>query len=190
MTAAAAPATPATPAPRGEDAVRAALIRAGSELFAAQGPANVSVKQVAAAAGVNHGLVHHYFGSKDGLVVAVLESLAEQSAQELAVRGPLDLVHDANGPAARHGRIVAHLILAGEDVVKLKTAFPAVRDLIERFGDRGMSPDDAQTHAAQVLTMALGWQVFETYVAAAAGLQLTDDTRQRVLDDAIRRLTS
>ena len=38
--------------PRGRDPVRAALIEAGADLFSQHGPANVSVRQVAKAAGV------------------------------------------------------------------------------------------------------------------------------------------
>ena len=41
--------------------------------FAAQGFAGTSVRAVAAAAGVDAALVHHYFGTKDDLFVAALE---------------------------------------------------------------------------------------------------------------------
>ena len=63
-------------APHGPEQVRAALLDAAAELFAEKGPGAVSVRQIAAAAGVNHGLVHHYFGSKQELLREVVRTRA------------------------------------------------------------------------------------------------------------------
>ena len=49
-----------------------ALIEATIELLGERSPTDVPVKAIAAHAGVNHGLVHHYFGSKDELVRAAI----------------------------------------------------------------------------------------------------------------------
>ncbi|GAA2590910.1 hypothetical protein GCM10010424_44130 [Streptomyces lienomycini] len=66
-----------------EDRTTRALIRDEAlGLFAAHGPDSVTVRRIAAAAGVSPGLVVHHFGSKDGLrqevdqyVVAVFEAM-------------------------------------------------------------------------------------------------------------------
>lgn len=52
---------------------RAAILAAARELFATSGHSGTSVRAVAAAAGVDAALVHHYFGTKDDLFVAALE---------------------------------------------------------------------------------------------------------------------
>ncbi len=52
---------------------RAAILVAARELFAAAGYAGTSIRAVAAAAGVDAALVHHYFGTKDDLFLAALE---------------------------------------------------------------------------------------------------------------------
>ncbi|WP_244931226.1 TetR family transcriptional regulator [Nocardioides sp. W7] len=52
---------------------RAAILAAARARFAAQGYAGTSVRGVAADAGVDAALVHHYFGTKDDLFVAALE---------------------------------------------------------------------------------------------------------------------
>jgi AcrR family transcriptional regulator len=57
----------------GSPDTRAAVLAAARELFAANGYAGTSVRAVAAAAGVDPALVHHYFGSKDKLFLAALE---------------------------------------------------------------------------------------------------------------------
>lgn len=52
---------------------RAAILTAARERFAAGGYARTSVRSIAAAAGVDPALVHHYFGTKDELFLAALE---------------------------------------------------------------------------------------------------------------------
>ena len=52
---------------------RAAILAAARSLFAAHGFAGTSMRAVAAEAGVDAALVHHYFGSKDDLFIAALE---------------------------------------------------------------------------------------------------------------------
>ena len=55
-----------------EDLRAAAVIRqAAMRLFAERGPAAVTIREIAAAAGVSAGLVMHHYGSKDGLKDAV-----------------------------------------------------------------------------------------------------------------------
>ena len=52
---------------------RAAILDAARALFATQGYSGTTIRAVAAAAGVDGALVHHYFGTKDDLFVAALE---------------------------------------------------------------------------------------------------------------------
>ncbi len=52
---------------------RTAILDAARELFASSGFSGTTIRGVAAAAGVDPALVHHYFGSKDELFVAALE---------------------------------------------------------------------------------------------------------------------
>ncbi|HET9420587.1 MAG TPA: TetR family transcriptional regulator [Nocardioides sp.] len=52
---------------------KAAILAAARERFAALGFARTSVRAIAAEAGVDPALVHHYFGTKDELFLAALE---------------------------------------------------------------------------------------------------------------------
>ncbi len=64
-------------APRGDSTVtRQVILAAARDLFATRGVHNVSVRQIAAAAGVNHALVHRYFGTKSDMVAEILENEA------------------------------------------------------------------------------------------------------------------
>ena len=54
-------------------ATRARLLDAAERLFLKADPESVSVRTINSAAGLNPGAVHYHFGSKQGLVLALLE---------------------------------------------------------------------------------------------------------------------
>ncbi|CAB3773511.1 TetR family transcriptional regulator [Burkholderia sp. MSh2] len=55
-----------------------ALLRCAQQMFARQGYAATSMREIAGLAGVNQALISHHFGSKEGLWAAVIEQLAGQ----------------------------------------------------------------------------------------------------------------
>lgn len=88
--------------PVGKDQVRRALIDATTELFVEQGR-SISVREIAARAGVNHGLVHTYFGSKDALLAAAFDDVYTQAVAELDDAGfpPPDIAGQRGGLLAK-----------------------------------------------------------------------------------------
>jgi AcrR family transcriptional regulator len=60
-----------------------ALMNAAEQLLYEVGYAGVTTRRVAEAAGVQHGLVHYYFGSMDELLTQTLERFVEQLAEPL-----------------------------------------------------------------------------------------------------------
>lgn len=71
------PTHPEAPARRQPTARRTstqeAILRAAAELFAERPPSRVTIRDVAARAGVNHSLVHRHYGTKDNLLRAVMQ---------------------------------------------------------------------------------------------------------------------
>ncbi|MBX3034663.1 MAG: TetR/AcrR family transcriptional regulator [Bdellovibrionaceae bacterium] len=61
---------------------RERLIHAALKLFAERGPDAVSVKEISDTARINVSLISYYFGGKEGLLDAVLESLAESRLRD------------------------------------------------------------------------------------------------------------
>jgi AcrR family transcriptional regulator len=49
------------------------ILLGAKEYLIQHGHSKFSVRSVAKQAGVNHGLVHHYFGSKEGMVLALID---------------------------------------------------------------------------------------------------------------------
>lgn len=58
----------------GNPGTKQAILAAAREAFAQKGYDRSSVREIAATAGVDPALVHHYFGTKDRLFLAVLEA--------------------------------------------------------------------------------------------------------------------
>jgi AcrR family transcriptional regulator len=69
---------------------RAAILEAARTAFAEKGFAGTTIRAVAAEAGVDAALVHHYFGTKDDLFVAALELPVDprQAIAPALVAGP------------------------------------------------------------------------------------------------------
>ena len=65
------------------------ILQAAYRRLATDGYARLNMRDVAAEAGINHALIHYYFGSKDQLVIAVLDEanrrLLERQTQPLVI---------------------------------------------------------------------------------------------------------
>lgn len=75
------------PAASDGEPVRRALLDAARDRFAQKPYAAVSVRELAAAAGVNPGMIHYYFGSKSGLYLALFEEAVGPVLERLAGSG-------------------------------------------------------------------------------------------------------
>jgi AcrR family transcriptional regulator len=106
------------PAPARADAARnrAKVLSAARRLFEERGVANVTIDEIARAAGVGKGTVFHRFGDRAGLVMALVDG-EERALQEAILRGNPPLGPGAP-PAERLVALVDGLV-----------------DLLERYGD-------------------------------------------------------
>ncbi|HUC59787.1 MAG TPA: TetR family transcriptional regulator [Streptosporangiaceae bacterium] len=90
--------------------LRAVIRDEALRLFADRGPDAVSVRQIAAAAGVSPGLIVHHFGSKEGLREAVDQyvlAIFDRMLSEMSSGGP-DLFDAASSGSVAEA-ILAHL---------------------------------------------------------------------------------
>ncbi|HET7568667.1 MAG TPA: TetR family transcriptional regulator [Gaiellaceae bacterium] len=63
---------------RARSAAERALLDAAERLLVEVGHAGITTRRLAEEAGVNHGLVHYYFGSNENLLVKTLERFTER----------------------------------------------------------------------------------------------------------------
>jgi AcrR family transcriptional regulator len=110
---------------------RAAILSSARELFAAQGYAGTSVRAIAAAAGVDASLVHHYFGTKDDLFVAALQ-LPVDPRERLA-----DVI--AHGPEGAAERLLRVFLSVWDDPDLQLPLLGLARNLLDPSGQRLLS---------------------------------------------------
>lgn len=147
----------------------AALVDAAADEMAERGVEAASVRGIASRAGVNHGLVHRHFGSKQALLAAVLDRLAADVAAEFDAEGPVALA----GPSVtRFLRVLARAILDGADVGSLQGHHPVMDRLLPLLAQQtGLPDEEVRIVAAQRMALELGWLLFEPFLASAAGLE-------------------
>jgi len=82
---------PGRPAAANRTDARDALLEATGRLIAETGASDLSVRRIAAEAGVSPAMVHYYFGDKDGLYEAMLERAVGRIVSRVqGVAGPGD----------------------------------------------------------------------------------------------------
>mgnify|MGYP006271418683 CR=1 FL=1 len=159
---------------RDRERVENDLIEAAADLLGELGPRALTVRMVAERAGVNHGLIHHYFGGKQPLLAAAMRRLVEQHeefatarAGGSAIPAPLAL-----GDDPRYLRAVLRCVLDGE-MGLARTELDAGVSVPRRALDhitarRGQKSADLDTKAEVGMEMALemGWVALEPFILA------------------------
>lgn len=104
---------------------REEILRAAARTFAAKGYKNGSLAEVAEQVGITHAGVLHHFGSKEQLLVAVLEHRDREDVRDLEgqhIPGGLELfrhlVRTARANARRPGIVQGYSVLVGESVTQ------------------------------------------------------------------------
>ena len=148
---------------RGPDAVRRSLIESAKTLMGMQSPRHVSGRELAQHAGVNYGLIHHYFGTKDNVFA---EAVAE-ATKAIGARWDEDgmLPVNTSDEAAGYRTFVK---------LEVDDSQNPIRALINRIvtGQAELAcraPSDPELLAEVAIATALqfGWGAFEQDILAA-----------------------
>jgi AcrR family transcriptional regulator len=148
---------------RGPDAVRRSLIDSAKILMGIRSPRQVSGRELAQHAGVNYGLIHHYFGTKDNVFA---EAVAEATQTMAARWDELGVLPVNTSDAAASYRTFAKL--------EVDDTHNTIRDLISRIvtsqaAASGRPEHDPELHAEVAIATALqfGWGAFEDDIVGA-----------------------
>ncbi len=178
--------------PRGRDACVAAIVGAASLLFAERGPAAVSLREVAAAANVNLGLIHRHVGSKDDLLTAVLRARpgvdeADVDAYDDPARLIVDLATQSE-PRPLQLLVIVRALLDGYDLASLGVDLPYLRRGAELVAER-LGPTDARVRSALGAAVVLGWHtVGDAYLRLLGGGEIAPDELVASLRPAIEAM--
>jgi AcrR family transcriptional regulator len=173
--------------PHGRDEIIESIIDATLSLWTAKGPAELSIRSIAARANVNYGLVHRHFGTKEAVIRAAMNRVVERSMGFIEDSTDLTTVIDSVLPRSTgsHARLLAWAILqyVVDDVLPEQDIF------LKRLGDlasAGRDADDVMADkvaAGSVLAMLYGWRLFEPYLVRGLGLE---ELTHEQLDSLIR----
>ena len=159
---------------RSREWVENELITAAADLLGEVGPRALTVRMIAERAGVNHGLVHHYFGGKAELLRAAMARLvdehrdfAKEKSGGRVLPVPLALTGDP-----RYLRAVVRAVLDGDNelaTTEVTTGASIPRSVLEHLtARRGASEPDIETKALVAAGMAfeMGWAALEPFIMA------------------------
>ena len=114
------------------DERRRQLIDAALEVFGDRDYDEVSVDEVAEAAGVSHGLVFQYFGSKKGLYIACLEPLIVDFRERVEPDPELPPVERLRSGLRNFADAISERPAGYRSLMTKATAFSEVREALER----------------------------------------------------------
>lgn len=142
---------------RNAERTKGAILDAAKIAFSRRGYTDVGMREIAQEAGVNSALIIRYFGSKEGLFEAVLDSLLPVT--------PLTQLE-----RARYGELAVDLIInrahsSGIRIIALAAANPGLRALSMEKCERlvigplaeMLGPPDARDRATSLLTLWSGF---------------------------------
>ena len=169
--------------PRGGEAIREAILQATEDLLAKHSPTEISLRQIAEAASINHSLIHRYFGTKENVILAVHEriisKLGEQFAAIESLDGNVGRLFKINEQNPSRRILLARAMLDGADPHLIRHHFPTVHQLVkllEKKKSETVSPSqyDAETLAAFFAGAVMGWFLYEPFLLASTGLERRD----------------
>ncbi len=121
------------------DERRRQIIEAGNELFATHAYEEISMRQIAAAAGISKALLYHYFPSKTELFKAAVREHADELQQLLAPAADLPPLQALTAVLDGYlGWIEAHAETWSK-LLQSASTLPEARELVEGFRARTLA---------------------------------------------------
>jgi AcrR family transcriptional regulator len=157
----------------GRKNVEKKLIDSAAELLGSIGPNQLSIRDIAVHAGVNHAQIHHYFGGKQGLLEATYKQLAFEHMQQLERRniGVMNLGNEPlSGLTENYFNALIRAVLDGQmDLLRVQVdsgLSMSKKTLNELTKLRGASKPSAEEKAAIALVMVLefGFAAIKPYI--------------------------
>jgi len=172
----------------GREQTTVAIIDAAEMLFAERGYTAVSVRDIAAEAGVSHALVHRYLGTKEQVYRATLARSENEIRDAAPAEGDLLeatrlMLREATLHQRRHVRLVAHTALHGLPSEQNDVRFAATERLLEiarvaaaAEGDaRDPDAPDPNFVVASIVAMLIGWSTARELLLQVVDLEMSDD---------------
>jgi AcrR family transcriptional regulator len=156
---------------RDAEGARAALVEAAAQLLTERAPTSITGRDIAALAGVNYGLLHHYFGGRDVALSAGIEWLRASFAAD---HGDGTFLHFLGAEGHPYLKALVRSQVDYPSAVRPGDGFPIARAIAtaiaERLGDGDTVSVEAKARAIAAITMQICFGVFGSALLDAAGV--------------------
>ena len=168
---------------KGRTNVEKALINSASELVGSIGPNQLSIRDIAEHAGVNHAQIHHYFGGKQGLLEATYKQLAFEHVEQLKRRniGPGNLSTEPLSEITdNYFKALIRAVLDGQmDLVRVQvnSNLSMSKKVLTQLSDlKGVKKPTAEMKAAVALVMVVefGLAAMKPYIQEVLDISNTE----------------
>jgi TetR/AcrR family transcriptional regulator, repressor for neighboring sulfatase len=167
--------------PYGRDQVYEAIVTATLKLWSAKGTSGLTLRSVAAEAGVNYGLVHRHFGTREAVIRAAMDRQSELNVEFLGTNATLTESIDAmlSRSSGAFARQLAWAILQGSEDDILPGDVRWLDQLVHQAADESsgaLSADDPKVRVlvGSVMFTIFSWRMFERYLFHGLGLEEVD----------------
>ena len=167
--------------PTGRDEIVDAVLDAAERLFADHGPAHVSMRGIAAEAGVTYSLLNRHLGSREALLERVLVRIEDRwDRRDVPDREIVATILGDRRDPGIHLRLLAWALLTGEGDVHTRHV-----SALRRLGDGTDDPEQAAADLAQVF----GWRFFGGFLTETLGLDTVaaDRVHRQIRDRLVGR---
>lgn len=177
------------------DDAAGAILLAAMELMGSKGPAKVSLRDIAAKAGVNYGLIHRHFGTKDSLLLGIFQAFTDYGA---SIIRSSETIHEAvegtfNADSGRYADLLASAVLDGMDPRRLYVDSSGMADFAAHIAAEWAEPSeeferrpafDPRVVGSFVMLMVVVWDFYAPYMQVVNGYEDRDlsEVRTEVLD--------
>jgi AcrR family transcriptional regulator len=181
----------------GNQDTRQSILDAAQAVFAERGFDNASIRAIATAAKVDPALVHHYFGTKDKLFLASMNSPIDPA--ELvpkAMAGPRDQAGERlvrmflgvwDSPSGTAAVALLRSAMSNEWTARLMREFVITQVLRRAIAELGMDGEDAKLRTALVTTQMAGIAVIRYILKVEPVASADPETLVRVIAPNVQR---
>lgn len=177
------------------DDAAGAILLAAMELMGSKGPAKVSLRDIAGRAGVNYGLIHRHFGTKDSLLLGIFQAFTDYGA---TIIRSSETIHEAvegtfNADSGRYADLLASAVIDGMDPHRLYVDSSGMADFAAHITREWTEPSaeferrrefDPRVVGSFVMLMIVVWDFYAPYMQVVNGYEDRDlaEVRGEVLD--------
>ena len=174
---------------KGRENVEKRLIESAAVLVGSIGPNQLSIRDIADHAGVNHAQIHHYFGGKDGLLIATYKLLAFEHIEQLQRRNvsPDNMIREPLGDITNnYFKAITRAVLDNRmDLVRVQvdsnlSMSKKTLDQLVKLKNKKKPTADMKAAIALIMVLEFGLASMKPYIMEV--LDISEEEMKKFMD--------